>query len=81
MAIKSQRDAKKAANQQATDLRNAEAERKAAQDRSAQEAQMARADQRRRLRSQSLLATGAQGVEPQQSMTSTLDYGKQSLGG
>jgi Flp pilus assembly protein TadB len=72
---------KAAANVQAGQIASAEAERKAAESKAAQDAQLARADQKRRMRGQSLLTTGAQGVAPQQTMTSTLDYGKQSLGG
>lgn len=76
------RQARSIANAQRRDAENATAERKAAADKAAQDAQLARADQRRRLRQQSLLATGAQGVNSNQPLTSSvLSYGKQQLGG
>lgn len=80
-ANKQAQAAKDAANAQAQQIAGAEAERKAAQDKAAQDAAQSVADRRRRMRSQSLLTTGAQGVQTEQTMTSTLDYGKQSLGG
>lgn len=74
--------AKKAANAQADSLRNAEAERMAAEAKAQQDAQLARAEQRRRMRGQSFLAAGA---ESQTTGTgapvSALTYGKQALGG
>jgi hypothetical protein len=76
MAIKSSRDAKKASNAQAASIERAEADRKAAADKAAQDAALARADTRRRMRSQSLLSTGAQGTG---SMLTS--YGKDTLGG
>lgn len=75
--------ARNAAKEQANSLRAAEEERRAAEARAQQDAQMARADQRRRMRGQSFLAAGAD-----QPMTasgapaaSTLTYGKATLGG
>lgn len=75
--------ANSAAKDQANALRAAEEERKAAEARAQQDAQMARADQRRRMRGQSFLAAGA---DAPMSATgapaaSTLTYGKTALGG
>ncbi len=76
--VKQSRDMRKEASAQRDSLLRAEAERKAAQDRAAQDAQAQVADRRRRMRSQSLLTTGATG--PVDS-GSALSYGKSTLGG
>lgn len=84
VAIDSADSQRKAANAQKDSMLKAEAERKAAEARAAQDAQMARADQRRRQRGQSLLAMGAQETMPLASSTgaqSVLTYGKTTLGG
>jgi Flp pilus assembly protein TadB len=74
--------ADKAAKEQANSLRAAEEERKAAEARAQQDAQMARADQRRRMRGQSFLAAGAdQPMTATGAPASTLSYGKATLGG
>jgi hypothetical protein len=75
-SMKASRDAKKASSAQAESIERAEADRKAAADKAAQDAALARADTRRRMRSQSLLSTGAQGTG---SMLTS--YGKDTLGG
>jgi len=75
-AVRGQRQASKAAEGQRNSMMQAEAERKAAEDKAAQTAQAAVADRRRRLRSQSLLTSGATGSVG----GSALSSGKPTLG-
>ena len=86
VAVDSADKQRKAVNAQKDRLLGAEAERKANEARAAQDAQLARADQRRRMRSQSLLAMGADQSQPMATggpaaAQSTLSYGKTTLGG
>jgi protein subunit release factor B len=76
--VKAQRDAKKEAIKTRDVMVNAEAERKAAEDKAAQDAQQAIAARRRRLRSQSLLTSGASGQVA--GGGSALAMGKPTLG-